>query len=98
WEEIRMPKNLRSKDNHKTLRCKHNPKNLHHHRLLRQHCEDLIDELRSIRLYIEEQFAEMRQHQDRQTEAINCQGEAIDLLYTNIGITNPRDIIPRPGP
>ncbi|XLS44460.1 hypothetical protein HN51_001325 [Arachis hypogaea] len=25
--EIRMPKNLRSKDNHKTLRCKHNHRN-----------------------------------------------------------------------
>ncbi|XLT28369.1 hypothetical protein HN873_059661, partial [Arachis hypogaea] len=52
WEEIRMPKNLRPKDNYKT----------------------------------------------RQTEAINRQGEAIDILYTNLGITNPRGIIPRPGP
>ncbi|XLS98346.1 hypothetical protein HN51_041081 [Arachis hypogaea] len=39
-----------------------------------------------------------RLRQDRQTEAINRQGEAIDLLYTNLGITNPRGIIPRPGP
>ncbi|XLU44872.1 hypothetical protein S245_039686 [Arachis hypogaea] len=38
------------------------------------------------------------ERQDRQTEAINRQGEAIDLLYTNLGITNPRGIIPRPGP
>ncbi|XLS98370.1 hypothetical protein HN51_041105 [Arachis hypogaea] len=59
---------------------------------------DLMDELQSIRLYIEGQFAEMRQRQDRKTEAINHQGEIIDLLYTNLGITNPRGIIPRPGP
>ncbi|XLT55216.1 hypothetical protein HN873_047820, partial [Arachis hypogaea] len=59
---------------------------------------DLMDELRSMRVYMEEQFTDMRQHQDRQTEAINRQGEAIDLLYTNLGITNPRGIIPRPGP
>ncbi|XLS50442.1 hypothetical protein HN51_011119 [Arachis hypogaea] len=56
------------------------------------------DELQSIRLYMEGQFADMRQHQDRQTETINHQGKAIDLLYTNLGITNPREIIPRPGP
>ncbi|XLR14567.1 hypothetical protein S83_042505 [Arachis hypogaea] len=59
---------------------------------------DLMDELRSMRVYMEEQFADMRQRQDRQTKAINRQGEAIDLLYTNLGITNPRGIIPRPGP
>ncbi|XLR19771.1 hypothetical protein S83_047683, partial [Arachis hypogaea] len=59
---------------------------------------DLMDELRSMRLYIEGQFAEMRQRQDRRTEAINRQGEAIDLLYTNLGITNPRGLIPRSGP
>ncbi|XLT68464.1 hypothetical protein HN873_024903, partial [Arachis hypogaea] len=94
-EEIQMPKNLRSKDNHKTLRCKHNPKNPYHHRLLRQQCENLMDELRSIRLYIEGQFTEIRQGQDRQIKAINRQREAIDLLYTNIGITNPRGW---PGP
>ncbi|XLS50345.1 hypothetical protein HN51_011022 [Arachis hypogaea] len=35
WEEIRMPKNLRSKDNHKTLKCKYNPRKPYHHRLLR---------------------------------------------------------------
>ncbi|XLR65193.1 hypothetical protein HN51_007693 [Arachis hypogaea] len=57
----------------------------------------LMDELPSIRLYMAGQFADMRQHQDRQNEAINHQGEAIDLLYTNLGITNPRGIIPRPG-
>ncbi|XLS91460.1 hypothetical protein HN51_067468 [Arachis hypogaea] len=60
--------------------------------------QDLMDELRSMRVYIEEQFADMRQRQDRQTKAINRQGEAIDILYTNLGITNPRGIIPRPGP
>ncbi|XLT27569.1 hypothetical protein HN873_058861 [Arachis hypogaea] len=60
--------------------------------------QDLMDELRNIRLYMEEQFAEMRQCQDRQTEAINHQREAIDLLYSNLGITNPRGIISRPGP
>ncbi|XLS71649.1 hypothetical protein HN51_028514 [Arachis hypogaea] len=38
------------------------------------------------------------ERQDRQTEAVSRQGEAIDLLYTNLGITNPRGIIPRPGP
>ncbi|XLR59928.1 hypothetical protein S83_010600 [Arachis hypogaea] len=38
------------------------------------------------------------ERQDRQTEAINRQGEVIDLLYTNLGITNSRGIIPRPGP
>ncbi|XLV01880.1 hypothetical protein S245_016217 [Arachis hypogaea] len=59
---------------------------------------DLMDELQSIRLYMEGQFADMRQCQDRQIKAINRQGEAIDLLYINLGITNPRDIIPRPGP
>ncbi|XLR47047.1 hypothetical protein S83_031707 [Arachis hypogaea] len=59
---------------------------------------DLMDELRSMRVYLEGQFADMRQRQDRKTEAINRQGEAIDLLYTNLGITNPRGIIPRPGP
>ncbi|XLR52336.1 hypothetical protein HN51_003061 [Arachis hypogaea] len=59
---------------------------------------DLMDELRSMRAYMEGQFADMRQHQDRQTEAINHQGEAIDILYTNLGITNPRGIILRPGP
>ncbi|XLR07581.1 hypothetical protein S83_035519 [Arachis hypogaea] len=59
---------------------------------------DLMDELRSIKVYMEEQFADMRQHQDRQTEVINRQGEAIDLLYTNLGITNLRGIIPRPRP
>ncbi|XLS44452.1 hypothetical protein HN51_001317, partial [Arachis hypogaea] len=59
---------------------------------------DLMDELRSMRVYMEKQFADMRQRQDRQTEAINRQGKAIDLLYTNLGITNPRGIIPRPGP
>ncbi|XLS52169.1 hypothetical protein HN51_012846 [Arachis hypogaea] len=60
--------------------------------------QDLMDELRSMRVYMEEQFADMRQRQDRQTEAINRQGEAIDSLCTNLGITNPRGIIPRPGP
>ncbi|XLR12457.1 hypothetical protein S83_040395 [Arachis hypogaea] len=60
--------------------------------------QDLMDELRSMRVYMEEQFADMRQRQDRQTEAINRQGEAIDYLCTNLGITNPRGIIPRPGP
>ncbi|QHO38842.1 uncharacterized protein DS421_4g123960 [Arachis hypogaea] len=60
--------------------------------------KDLMDELRSMRVYMEEQFADMRQRQDRQTEAINRQGEAIDSLCTNLGITNPRGIIPRPGP
>ena len=60
--------------------------------------QDLMDELRSMRVYMEEQFADMRQRQDRQTEAINRQGEAIDLLYSNLGITNPRGIISRPGP
>ncbi|XLR15637.1 hypothetical protein S83_043575 [Arachis hypogaea] len=49
-------------------------------------------------VYMDGQFAEMRQRQDKQTEAINRQGEAIDLLYTNLGITNSRGIIPRPGP
>ncbi|XLR54504.1 hypothetical protein S83_005176 [Arachis hypogaea] len=60
--------------------------------------QDLMDELRSMRVYMEDQFADMRQRQDRQTEAINRQGEALDILYTNLGITNPRGIIPRPGP
>ncbi|XLT46495.1 hypothetical protein HN873_039099, partial [Arachis hypogaea] len=32
---------------------------------------DLMDKLRSIRLYMEGQFADMRQRQDKQTEAIN---------------------------
>ncbi|XLT86381.1 hypothetical protein HN873_008134, partial [Arachis hypogaea] len=56
---------------------------------------DLMDELRRIRLYIDGQFAEMRQHQDRQTEAINHQEKVIDLLYTNLGIPNPKGIILR---
>ncbi|XLS70275.1 hypothetical protein HN51_027140 [Arachis hypogaea] len=60
--------------------------------------QDLMNELRSMRVYMEEQFADMRQRQDRQTEAINHQGEAFDYLCTNLGITNPRGIIPRPGP
>ncbi|XLR40557.1 hypothetical protein S83_025217 [Arachis hypogaea] len=60
--------------------------------------QDLMDELRSMKVYMEEQFTDMRQRQDRQTEAINRQGEAIDSLCTNMGITNPRGIIPRPGP
>ncbi|XLS52238.1 hypothetical protein HN51_012915 [Arachis hypogaea] len=60
--------------------------------------QDLMDELRSMRVYMEDQFTDMRQRQDRQTEAINRQGEALDILYTNLGITNPRGIIPRPGP
>ncbi|XLR04578.1 hypothetical protein S83_070776 [Arachis hypogaea] len=60
--------------------------------------QDLMDELQSMRIYMEEQFADMRQRQDRQTEAINHQGEAIDSLCTNLGITNLRGIIPRPGP
>ncbi|XLR40015.1 hypothetical protein S83_024675 [Arachis hypogaea] len=46
----------------------------------------------------EEKSVSLSNRQDRQTEAINRQGEAIDLLYTNLGITNPRGIIPRPGP
>ncbi|XLU60503.1 hypothetical protein S245_019712 [Arachis hypogaea] len=60
--------------------------------------QDLMDELQSMRVYMEDQFTDMRQRQDRQTEAINRQGEALDILYTNLGITNPRGIIPRPGP
>ncbi|XLT59435.1 hypothetical protein HN873_052039, partial [Arachis hypogaea] len=32
---------------------------------------DLMDELQSMKLYIEGQFAEMKDRQDRQTEAIN---------------------------
>ncbi|XLR45352.1 hypothetical protein HN51_029462 [Arachis hypogaea] len=66
--------------------------------LLSPTMRDLMDELRSIRLYMEGQFADMRQCQDRQTEAINRQEKTIDLLYTNLGITSPRGIIPRPRP
>ncbi|XLS67708.1 hypothetical protein HN51_018731 [Arachis hypogaea] len=46
----------------------------------------------------EEKSIVLTNRQDRQTEAINRQGEAIDSLCTNMGITNPRGIIPRPGP